>query len=99
MIFATGFILYAMAFDLDQAQRVIPPSLLNILMSLGVLLYAGVGFEGIVLGGKFLEYRVLAHDPVQGQHLGIMLTELGVGLTVAAVIIAIYYGFVGRQQQ
>ena len=98
VIFATGFILYAMVFDLEAAMRVIPPTLLRVMMAVGVLLYAGVGFESIVLGGNFLEYRVLADDPVGGQHLGILLIELGVGITVAAVCIAIYYGFARRGQ-
>jgi multicomponent Na+:H+ antiporter subunit B len=99
VIFATGFILYAMVFDLEGAKRVIPPGLLRVLMAIGVLIYAGVGFESMVLGGNFLEYRVLADDPVGGQHLGILLIELGVGITVAAVCIAIYYGFAGRGEE
>ena len=96
VIFATGFILYAMVFGLEAAEKVIPPNLLRVLMAVGVLIYAGVGFESLVLGGNFLEYRVLADDPVGGQHLGIALIELGVGITVAAVCIAVYYGFAGR---
>jgi multicomponent Na+:H+ antiporter subunit B len=97
VIFATGFILYALAFGLGNAQRVIPHRLLRIMMAAGVLIYAAVGIESMLLGGNFLEYRVLADDPVTGQHLGIMLIELGVGITVAAVVLIIYYGFVSRQ--
>ena len=97
VIFATGFILYALAYGLGNAQRVIPHQLLRIMAVVGVLIYAGVGFESILLGGNFLEYRVLADNPVTGQHLGIMLIELGVGITVAAVVLIIYYGFVSRQ--
>ncbi len=97
VIFATGFILYALAFGLGNAQRVIPHQLLRIMAAVGVLIYAAVGIESMLLGGKFLEYRVLADDPVTGQHLGIMLIELGVGITVTAVILIIYYGFVSRQ--
>jgi len=96
VIFATGFILYALAFGLGNAQRVIPHRLLRIMAAVGVLIYAGVGIESMLLGGKFLEYRVLADDPVTGQHLGIMLIELGVGITVTAVVLIIYYGFVSR---
>jgi multicomponent Na+:H+ antiporter subunit B len=98
VIFATGFILYALAFGLGNAQRVIPHQWLRIMAAVGVLIYAAVGIEGMLLGGKFLEYRVLADDPVSGQHIGIMLIELGVGITVAAVILIIYYGFVSRQR-
>jgi len=97
VIFATGFILYALAFGLGNAQRLIPQRLLHVLAAAGVLIYAAVGIEGMLLGGKFLEYRVLADDPVTGQHLGIMLIELGVGITVAAVMLIIYFGFVSRQ--
>jgi len=42
---------------------------------------------------------VLADDPVTGQHLGIMLIELGVGITVASVVLIIYYAFVSRHCQ
>jgi multicomponent Na+:H+ antiporter subunit B len=97
VIFATGFILYALAFGLGNAQRVIPHQLLRILAAVGVLIYAAVGIESMLLGGKFLEYRMLADDPLTGQHLGIMLIELGVGITVAAVLLIIYYGFASRQ--
>jgi multicomponent Na+:H+ antiporter subunit B len=99
VIFATGFILYALAFGLGNAQRVIPHQLLRIMIAVGVLIYAAVGIESMLLGGKFLEYRVLADDPVTGQHLGILLIELGVGITVAAVMLIIYYGFVSRRQR
>jgi multicomponent Na+:H+ antiporter subunit B len=97
VIFAAGFILYALAYGLGNVQRIIPYRMLHIMMAAGVLIYIGVGIESMLLGGKFLEYRVLADDPVTGQHLGIMLIELGIGITVAAVILIIYYGFVSRQ--
>lgn len=97
VIFATGFILYALAFGLGNAQRLIPGRWLRIMAAVGVLIYAAVGIESMLLGGKFLEYRVLADDPVAGQHLGILLIELGVCITVAAVMLIIYYGFVSRR--
>jgi multicomponent Na+:H+ antiporter subunit B len=97
VIFATGFILYALAFGLGTAQRLIPSQLLRILAAAGMLIYAAVGLESMLLGGKFLEYRVLADDPIAGQHLGILLIELGVGITVASVMLIIYYGFVSRR--
>jgi multicomponent Na+:H+ antiporter subunit B len=61
-----------------------------------VLLYGSVGIATIVMGGNFLEYGVLAHDPVHGQHLGILLVELGVGITVAAVMATVFFLFAGR---
>ena len=98
VIFAAAVILYALIFDLGNAQRAIRPWVVNLLVPLGLLLYIGVGIATILKGGVFLEYGVLAHDPVHGQHLGILLVELGVGTTVAGVMLTIFYGFgeVGR---
>lgn len=50
----------------------------------------------MVMGGEFLNYSVLQHDPVHGQHLGITLIELGVLVTVAGTMVAIFYAFAGR---
>jgi multicomponent Na+:H+ antiporter subunit B len=96
VIFAAGIILYALAFGLDQAYKLVSPAILRPLSALGVLLYGGVGVAAMLRGGNFLDYNVLAHDPVHGQHLGILLIELGVGITVTSVMITIFFAFVGR---
>lgn len=93
VIFGAAFILYALIFDVDTARRVAPPWLLRLTLALGVVLFTGVGVAGIILGGKFLDYNVLADDPVAGQHLGIILIELGVGITVASAMIVIFFLF------
>ena len=96
VIFAAGIILYGLIFGLESAQRVVPPAVVQVLIAAGVLLFAGVGVAGMILGGEYLNYSVLAHDPVRGQHYGIFLVEFGVGTTVAAVMITIFYGYAGR---
>ncbi len=93
VIFASGFILYALIYGIETLRKVVPLSLLRIVSALGLLLYIGTGVAGIVLGGNFLDYNVLAADPVAGQHLGILLIELGVGSTVAAVMLMMFYVF------
>ncbi len=93
VIFAVGFILYALTFGVDSAQRILPVGILRAGVASGVLLYAGVGVAGLFLGGNYLDYSVLLHDPVHGQHLGILLIEFGVGTTVASVMITIFYTF------
>lgn len=98
VIFAAGIVLYGLVYGLDAARRLCPPWLLRLSASLGVLLYAGVGVATLWLGGDFLDYNALdPHDPVHGQHLGILLVELGVGVTVAAVMISIFFAFAGRR--
>ena len=66
---------------------------------MGVLLYAGVGVFNLLVGGNFLDYNVMAKDPTLGQHLGIWLVELGVGLTVASVMVTIFFTFAGHRDR
>ena len=73
------------------------------LVSLGVLIYAGTGVVTMLLGGNFLDYNALDHHLLphflpHGQHLGIFVVEAGVGITVAGVMIAIFYAFAGRER-
>ncbi len=99
VIFGAGFILYALIYGIDAAEKVTPPGLIRAVMALGLLLYVGVGYFGMFLGGAFLDYNVLRHDPVHGQHLGITLVELGVGTTVAATMITVFFSFAGRMRR
>ena len=99
VIFAAGFVLYTLVFGLKQAQQVVGLGILKVLSAFGVLLYGGVGVATMILGGNFLDYDVLAHDPVHGQHLGILIIELGVGITVFAVMLTIFYTFTGREDE
>jgi multicomponent Na+:H+ antiporter subunit B len=96
VIFGAAIILYALMFGLETAKAAFPPRVLEILVAAGVLLYGGVGIDAVLLGGNFLDYSVLAHDPVHGQHLGILLVELGVGITVASVMVTLFFMFAGR---
>lgn len=93
VIFAAGFILYALIFGLKDARKVIPLGLLRVTAALGLMLYISVGVAGLILGGNFLDYNILLADPVEGQHLGIFLIELGVGTTVASVMMIMFYVF------
>mgnify|MGYP001138404782 CR=1 FL=1 len=97
VLFAAGIILYALTNGTDAAMRLVPPKLLAPLAALGVLIYGGVGVATMLRGGHFLNYSVLAHDAVHGQHYGILLIELGVGVTVAAVMLLIFFAFMSRE--
>lgn len=96
VIFASAVVLYTLVFGLDRAQRALPEWVLRVGVVLGVLLYIGTGLASLPLGGLFLDYNVLAADPVAGQHLGILLVEFGVGLTVTCAMILLFFAFVGR---
>ncbi len=96
VIFAAAFILYGLIFGTASIRRVVPPRVLLGFISLGVLLFAGTGVAALVLDGNFLDYNALAADPLSGQHLGILIVELGVGTTVFAVMLTIFVTFTGR---
>ncbi len=99
VIFASGFILYGLIFGADMMRRVITPRKVTFFIAAGLLLYAGVGLVSIVLGGNYLDYGVFAEDFAAGQRLGIMLVELGVGITVAAVMIKVFNLFMARMDR
>ena len=96
VISAAMVILYALIFGLKAAQRAVPVWLVEKMVPLGVLLYAGVGVVNIALGGNYLNYSTLGHDAPHAQELGILLVELGVYITVAGTMTVIFYTFVGR---
>jgi len=90
VIFAAAVILYALLFGAERASQALNLGVLRVVAALGVLLYGSVGIACMLGGGSFLDFSELADDPVHGQHLGILLIELGVGITVAAVMILIF---------
>lgn len=96
VIFAAAIILYTMFFGLKVARRVIDQTLIRILAALGVLIFGTVGVLSLFSGKPFLDYSALAQDPVSGQHIGILLIELGVGITVASVMVLIFFAFAGH---
>ncbi len=96
VIFGAGCILYGLVFGVDALMGVAPMAVVRTIAAGGLLLYALVGVAGLLAGGNYLDYGVLGATPVAGQHLGIMLIELGVGMTVAAVVVSLFYGFTNR---
>lgn len=99
VIFSSAFTLYGVVFGFEIAEKVAPPRLLRTLACVGVLMYAGVGILTLLLGGNYLDYSALAVDPRTAQQLGIMLVEVGVGITVASVMIIIFLAFARREKQ
>ena len=95
-IFSAGFVLYSLIFGFDKLVSAVQFRLLELISVLGVLLYIGVGFLCMILGGEFLNYSVLGDTQIAGQHLGILLVEMGVFLTVFSVLLLIFYCFVSR---
>jgi multicomponent Na+:H+ antiporter subunit B len=96
VISAGMVILFGITFGLRAAQRIAPKALVVRMVPLGVLIYAGTGAAGMLLGGNFLDYSVLSHEPVHGHEWGIFLVEAGVLITVSGTMLALFYAFVER---
>ena len=95
VIIAAG-IIYGLIHGIDTIRRIVPGWLVETVLASGVLIYAGVGLAGLFLGGNYLDYFVLDHDPVHGQHRGIFWVEVGVATTVSGVMLKIFYVFASR---
>jgi multicomponent Na+:H+ antiporter subunit B len=101
VIFAAAVILYGLVFRLHAVRGAVRPIFVEAMMAVGLLIYGTTGLLSLLAGGNYLDYNVLEHHFLagflpHGQHLGIFLVELGVGVTVAAVMISIFYCFAGR---
>lgn len=96
VIFAAAFVLYGLIFGLGTLREALPSWLTRLILVLGVLLYAGVGVVTMLMGANFLDYNVLGATPQGGQHVGIVVIEFGVGMTVFAAVITIFCAFAGR---
>jgi multicomponent Na+:H+ antiporter subunit B len=96
VIIAAAVVFYALIYGLANARRVVSERLVEAMMAAGVLIYAGVGIIGLLLGGNYLDYFVLDRDPVHGQHRGIFWVEVGVAITVSGVMLKIFYMFADR---
>lgn len=91
-ILAAGFILYTIAYGLDQTKKILNMKWVTFLSSLGVLIFAGTGLAALFFGGRYLEYGMLPFpDPLEAAEYGIESIEIGVGITVMAVMVSIFY--------
>ena len=88
---SAGLILYALLEGERAALAALSFRVLAGMIVGGALLFVGVGITGMLLGGNFLDYSVLAGNPVAGQHVGIFLVELAVGITVTGVLLTIFH--------
>jgi multicomponent Na+:H+ antiporter subunit B len=99
-VIAAGMvILLAITFGLPAAQRVAPPSVVDRMIPLGVLVYAATGIAGLAMGKNYLDYSVFSRDPAHGHELGIFLVEAGVLITVSGTMTALFYAFVERERR
>ena len=94
VILGASIILLAIAYDMRTALGRMREKVNALLCALGVLIYAGTGAVCLLFGFNFLDYSALATilgvDAVTARSHGILIVEIGVGITVMATMIWIY---------
>ena len=95
-IVASGLILSSLLEGDISSFSAVPRWTLMAMAAGGAVLYGAVGIAGIVMGGNFLDYSVLSSDPMLGQQTGILIIELGVGVTVCGALLTIFHAINAR---
>ena len=88
VILGAGFILLAISFGIDEARKRFSERVVAVLTSAGVFIFAGLGLLCLVLGANSLDYGILT--VVEPRSLGMLGVEIGIGITVMAVMISIF---------
>lgn len=105
VILGAAIILFAISYDLRTAFTKMTERKAALFSALGVFLYAFTGAVCVLLAANFLDYSALAVifgvDPATARSHGILIVEIGVGITVMAVMIWIYYNLssAGKQDE
>lgn len=94
VILGASFILLAIAYDLKTVLKRFKENSVLFLSVLGVLIYAGIGFICLLLGRNFLAYaawaKLLGITEVEAHSHGMLGVEIGVALTVMAIMFSLY---------
>ncbi len=101
VIFGASLILLGISYNLKRLIKRINEKALGICAPAGVLIYAGIGALAMILGGNFLDYGTLLPllpmvDPGHIRAMGMLGVEIGVGITVMAVMVMIYVNIVSQ---
>ena len=89
VILGASFILLAIAYGIEEMRRRFSLTALTVFTSTGVFLFAGIGVLCVLLGGNFLDYSML--PGAEPRSLGMLGIEVGVGITVMAAMVSIFY--------
>ncbi|MCK4835432.1 MAG: sodium:proton antiporter [Candidatus Aminicenantes bacterium] len=89
---AASVLLIRLAMGSEIAQLQFRTSWGTPLGSIGVLIYFATGLIAMLMGGSYLNYEFLALSeiPAHTRSIGVLLVEIGVGLAVMGILVAIY---------
>lgn len=94
VILGASFILLCLSHDVQELKKRFSQRTNIIFFSIGVIIYSGIGVLCLLLGGSYLDYswlhKILPVNSVEARSMGIFGIEVGVGITVMAVMISIF---------
>lgn len=96
VILAASLILYVMAFGITAGKQRLSEKMNMIMRSTGLYLYSGAGVLALIFGGKYLDYGVVPlpfHKPEVRAIMIDGIVEVGVAITVMAVMVTIFFEF------
>ena len=91
VILGSSIILYVLAFGEEEGRKLVSEKFNDLFSSVGVLVYAGVGILCLIAGGAYLEYSKFPLDHHLAHHLGMYGVEIGVQITVSAVMTTLFF--------
>lgn len=100
VILGASIILLSLSHDLRTALKRMGEKTSALFSTFGVLIYAGTGALCLLLGYNFLDYQaldpLLPGGPIMARSHGILLVEVGVGMTVMGTMIWIFRNLASR---
>ncbi|MCL7414310.1 MAG: Na(+)/H(+) antiporter subunit B [ANME-2 cluster archaeon] len=96
VILAASMILYVMAFGVHEGRRRLTEKTNMIMRSTGLFIYSGIGLLAVIFGGKYLDYGAVPLPFIDhpSEIRAILIdggVEVGVGITVMAVMVTIFF--------
>lgn len=103
VVFASSFILYGIAFNLAGGRRRFPESVNTFFSSLGLYIYGGIGLLAILFSRGMAQYLNYGFIPFtshfeENRALGMDFVEMGIGITVMAIIASIFFDLAQREE-
>ena len=98
VIFAAAFILFCLNEGMEKTLKIVSVEDMRIAACIGTLMFVGTGFYTIMAGGNYLDYYAIAESKHTAQQIGIIVVELGVGITVFAAMMLIFILFAKRKK-
>jgi multicomponent Na+:H+ antiporter subunit B len=96
VVFASSFILFVIAFDILGGRKRFPESINTTLSSIGLYIYAGIG-RGMA---QYLNYGFIPFTShfQENRALGMDFVEMGIGITVMAIIASIFFDLAQKNE-